>query len=243
MRLVTVILCLCLFTEPAWPAIDCADPNAIEFYDSTPLGTETIAYTTPAGNNQITFVLSGYRRGAPDYTGTSTVTIGGQGTTMTTTRTYTDPIAVQLFHRVNPPSGTNNVVVTHADGGTPLADAIIIFTCSGVDTASPFRDTNQSTGTSATPTVTLGSVQSGDVVIDVMASEHPADATVGADQTVIHVGNATVEIGAGASYQSGIDGGIMSWTISSQQWGEHAVALIPFGVTGGMRITPPMVLD
>jgi len=232
--MIALLLVLLLIPAPLWAAIDCNDMNAVRLFDATPLDPETIAYTMPAGTNQVVFVGVGQRTGATPRT--FTVTFGGQAMIAATTSQYTDPIGGQLFYLVNPPSGVSNVVVDWS--AAPLADGIVVFACNGVDTVSPIRSTNQATGASTTPSVTVPTVNAGDVVVDYVVSEDPANPVEGANQTVIIVGNGVTEIGGGASWQAGSDGGVMSWTIANQQWSAHAAALKPAAVPISRHAAP-----
>lgn len=209
----------------AHAAIDCADANVAQSHTSLPADPLTISYTTPSGSDRITLVGLGYRDagGAKDAT---TVTIGGQSMSQVSTHQYLDPEGASIYYKLGPPSGTNNVVIDWSPAA-PLNGNIIIWTCTGVDQASPFRSNNQATGNSTAATVTLGTINTGDVAIDFVTTDNSGTLTLGANQTEIAQG-ASVTSNSGASYQAGADGGVMSWTVAaSDQWAIIAAALKP----------------
>lgn len=225
---------LVLNSSWAYAAISCTD--ATEFHDSAPAGaTSTWSYTVPSGSGLITFI------GAIKRHATVTINSATQaGNAMTSARAeeFSDTMGTRFFYIVNPTTGTNNIVVTHS--AAPLAAAAVVFTCSGVDTTSPIHDTNSASGLSTTPSVTVATVGSNDVVIDVMGSNvSVADPTVGANQTAFHVGNDGGEVGWGASYQAGSDGGVMSWTSNNQRWSITALSLTP--AASAIRAVQPLV--
>ena len=218
-------------------AASCGDVTA--FNDATPTDPETIAYTTPSGSNQVLFVFVGNRRtispniNVPTHAGTTMTAVASEA--------WVSPIATRLFYLASPAGGTNNVVVDFV--GAPLAGTVVIFTCSGVDTSSPIRASNSATGTGTAVTVTVAGVLTGDVVLDLMATDiATTNPTIGASQTNLNTGNDGGEMGWGASQQAGADGGAMSWTTSlSQEWAIAAVAIVPATTT--RRNAAPMVMQ
>ena len=227
-----------LLASPAWAAIVCAD--ATETATTTTTDPETIAYTTPAGSNQILIVGVSMRDSTDTISG---ATHAGNAMTAVTTEAYSgDVVHTQIFYRVNPTSGTNNVVVDWS--GAVLSDAIVILTCSGVNTADPIRAFNTATGASGTAvTVTVASVVTGDMVVDMYGGDsQTVEATEGADQTGIHKGLIGTEHGYGSSYQLGAAGGVMSWTQNvSNDWAIMAVALKP--AVSGSRPVAPLLME
>ena len=235
MKRLLCLLVLCSgMVSPAWSAVVCGD--AQEYNSTTPTDPRTSSYTTPAGSNQVLFALSTIR--------TTTVTIdsathaGNAMTAFPAGSAFISPIRTLGFYIVNPTSGTNDVVVQYS--AAPLADALVVFTCSGVNTASPIHDSTNGTGTGTAVTVTVPNVVVGDVVIDMMATDvATTDPTEGENQTVLHKGNDGVELGWGSSQQPGADGGVMTWTTTlSQEWAIQAVAVSP--AAGGMKARKPV---
>jgi|CXWL01.1.fsa_nt_gi hypothetical protein len=215
-----ILLGLLLVPSLSYAAISCGDVTA--FNDATPTDPETIPYTTPAGSNQVLFAGITIRH--------STVTIdtpthAGNNMTAVTTDAFTNPIRTKLWYIANPTAGTNNVVVNYS--AAPLADAVVIWTCSGVDTTNPIRDFITATGIGTAVTGTVATVVTGDVVVDIFGTDiATTNPTIGANQTNLNTGNDGAELGWGASQQAGADGGVMSWTTTlSEQWSISAVAI------------------
>ena len=217
-----ILIGLLVAPSLSYAAISCGDVTP--FNDATPTDPETIPYTTPAGSNQVLFAGSVIRH--------STVTIdtpthAGNSMTAVTTDAFTDPIRTKLWYIANPTAGTNNVVVNYS--GAPLADAVVIWTCSGVDTTNPIRNFIVATGIGTAVTGTVVNVLPGDVVVDIFGTDvATTNPTIGANQTNLNTGNDGVELGWGASQQPGADGGVMSWTTAlSQDWALMAASIRP----------------
>ena len=228
MPIIVVLVCWLLVCAPSWvwAAIDCVDAGATEQHETPPADPRTISYTTPSGSNLMTFVGFGYRNGGTRTS--TTVTLAGNSMTAVLAQIYYNTIVGGgLYYYANPPAGANDVVVDWEPTGAPTGSSIIIWTCSGVNLADPFRSTNSASATDTTPTVTLSSITTGDVAIDMVVSDDSTSLTVGTNQTVIHQGVGGSHTG-GASYQAGADGGIMSWTTgASDDWATLAAALKP----------------
>lgn len=221
--LMWISIFLMLLALPAWAfaAIDCTDANAVVLEDSTPADPDVyLTYTAPSGTDKITIVGTGYRRGGAQSV--ATPTIGGNAMTAIDAATFQDPAGGRLWYRLGVGAGAADVSVDW--DATPLASAHGVVTCSGVDQASPIRTSNTATGASTTPSVTLTGCLTGDVIIDFVTKDGNAAFTVGANQTQISQPTAT-EMNAAMSSQNGADGGVMSWSITSDQWTIQAVCL------------------
>ncbi len=225
MALLVVLIILLGLPWTVQAAIDCADAGATEIHEAAPADPRDVSYTTPSGSDLITLVGVIYRD-ATSRTGT-TATMGGNAMSAVSTAIHNGvATGASFFYLVNPPSGTNTVSVNWVSAA-PLHGHIIIWTCSGVDQVTPFRSNNGASGTGTAVSVTLGSINTGDVAVDIAGSDDVTSLSVGANQTVIHQG-ASASSEAGASYQAGADGGVMSWTIgASDDWAILAGALIP----------------
>ena len=166
-------------------------------------------------------------------------------TATTTGIVTTSPASASLFYLFNPTAGTNDVVV-NLGSVSPLSTAFVIWTCSGVNTASPVHDATEATSTGTAVTLTVPNLVAGDVVVDFMMGDADAalagEPSEGASQTVLHKGTESSEINYGASYQAAADGGVMSWTLgTSDQWAQQAVALTPAAST--RRPIPPIIFQ
>lgn len=203
-----------------WAAVVCGDVTA--FNDATPTDPETISYTTPAGSNQVLFAGVVNRSTANTI---DSATHAGNAMTAVGAEAFTSPIHARMFYISNPTSGTNNIVVQFS--AASLSDSVVIWTCSGVDTANPIRDFITATGIGTAVSATVASVLSGDVVVDIFGTDvATTDPTVGASQTSLNLGNDGGELGWGASTQAGTDGGVMTWTTTlSQDWAQMAVSI------------------
>lgn len=208
--------------QGAWAVLACSDVTP--FNDLTPTDPETIAYTTPAGSNQVLFVGVGSRGSAT----IDSATHAGNAMTAVTAEAFINPIHARIFYIVSPTSGTNNVVVQFS--ATALADSVVIWTCSGVDTTDPIRAFATATGTGTAVSATVATVNTGDVVVDMFATDvATTDPTVGTNQTSLNLGNDGAELGWGASKQAGADGGVMTWTTTlSQEWAQMALSIRQF---------------
>lgn len=240
MRRRLLIIAALLLASPSYAAIDCVDANRVDVHEGTPGTSESIAYTTPSGSNQITFVGIGGRSLTPPTI--SNVQIGGQAMTVTPDApTDTGEGWASLWYLVNPPSGTNNVTFTLS--ADPTSGNYMMWTCYGVDTADPFRSTPvRANGTSDTPTVTVTSANPGDVIVDFFVSDFGTPgSTQGANQTVIHEGGASGST-SGASWKDGANGPTTIWTMGgSDDWQIIAAALksAPDADSGGDVIWVP----
>ena len=220
--LVSLVFVLGL-ASPAWGAVVCG--NAIEQNDVAPASaTITVSYTTPDPCVDCTTFVGATSRGSATI---NSATHAGNAMTGIAAEATVSPIHTRAFRIVNPTSGTNDVVVTFS--GTPLAEAIVISTCSGTNTAAPIHDATNATGTGTAITVTVPNLVAGDVVIDMFGTDvATSDPTEGANQTVLHKGNDGAELGYGSSQQAAADGGVMSWTTAlSQEWAQQAFAVSP----------------
>lgn len=217
-----VIVGWLLSPTESFAAAACGDPTAAS--TATPASaTITQSYTTPSGSNQVLVAAVTIRHGTVTI---DSATHAGNAMTAVAASVVESPMTTRIFRISNPTSGTNDVVVTNS--GTPLATAIVVFTCSGIDTADPQRDQNVGNGTSTGATVTVSGAQSGDITIDMVGGDNQtAGPSEGANQTFLAKGSPGSEIGYGASYQTTTDG-VMSWTMnSSDQWAIMAAVLKP----------------
>lgn len=223
--LLSLLLLMSVWTwaGSAWAVLVCSDVTAAN--NLTPSSSsKTTSYTTPTGSNQVLFALSGIRH--TTFTINSATHAGNAMTAIAAASTLS-PVIVRGFYIINPTSGTNNVVVNYS--GQPLADAIVILVCSGVDTASPIHDPTNASGTGTAVSNTVPSVVSGEVVLDWFIQDVETTApTIGSNQTELNKGTDASELGWGASQQAGSDGGVMSWTTAlSQEWASQAFAVKP----------------
>lgn len=141
-----------------------------------------------------------------------------------------DPTAANAPVRATWPVGLDETVL-FASFFTDAADVV----AADVDT-----DSFNAGGSSLS--ATAPNVASGDMVVDFIIVAQQLDITAGANQTET---GADVDSGSYArgnmSYQSGSDGGVMSWTCNSQSYGGALIALrIPDSGGGGGGTAIPL---
>lgn len=144
---------------------------------------------------------------------------------------------------VAPDTGTHDVVVSFG-GVTPQQynpQGIVVISLNLVDQSTPNGTVQTASGYGTSPSVTV-SPDSSDLIIDTIRSGNSL--TIGANQTQRLTGTPASPRSC-ASTQSGADGGVMSWTQSSQWWVMGAVpfkyaAAAPSGVgsTDGNPLSP-----
>lgn len=234
--LILILMALLLPASHVFAAVDCTDLNAVQQHENPPGTSESISYTTRSGSNLITFLGVGGRALTPPTF--SNVQIGGQAMTVTpSAHSDTGEAFASIYYKVNPPAGTNNV--TFDLSSNPTTGSYMIWTCTGVEVADPFRSTPvRANGVGTTITVNVTSVNTGDMIVDYFSTDEevgPVD--VGADQTEFLKGTTSSSI-SGTSRQDGSAGTTMSWTQPSDDWQIVAVPLKPAAATtggGGVR--------
>ena len=127
---------------------------------------------------------------------------------------------VELWYKVAPLENTNTVVVTLPSSVHSVAGAT---SWTGVHQSTPLGTIAPDTGTSATPSVSVGS-GTGDVVVDVLAHAGGIP-TAEASQTQRWNLSQGGFKGAGSSEDGGATSTTMSWTATSGEWSIAGVAL------------------
>lgn len=218
-----LILAACLMPSISSAAVDCADANAVAEVNAVSQNPTAIAHTRPSGSDFVAIGFAGHQVGTTARVVTAK-TWAGNTMTDTTTLAYYDPIWGQMFHLVNPPSGTNNFSISW--NSDPLTDALVALVCTGVDQASPIRDQNTATGLSTTASVTVTNVQASDVVVFCVSKDEVTAMTGAGSLVLIATDSTPAEMHIGCWYQPGSAGGSASvtWT-TDEQWTMHGVAL------------------
>jgi hypothetical protein len=135
-------------------------------------------------------------------------------------------MAVDWWYLLAPTPGSSKTIRVTASASIGIAVAAVRITGAASSSLAAFvrdttltGDTDDSNGVASDPvTVTVAGVQSTDLVLDVMYSSTVS--TEGANQTAL-LSDVSSGLQAGISYQSGADGGVMSWTKNgggTQQW-------------------------
>lgn len=134
-------------------------------------------------------------------------------------------VGVEMEYLNDPTAANAPARATWAPAGEDTAIIASFFTAAADVVASDVAtDTFNTTGTSLS--ATAPNVVSGDMVIDFICVGQQLAIAAGANQTEV---GADVDAGAylrsNMSYQAGADGGVMSWTTGSQNYGAALVAL------------------
>ncbi|MCH7713488.1 MAG: hypothetical protein IIC99_07680 [Chloroflexi bacterium] len=151
----------------------------------------------------------------------SGVTYGGQALTLVpgSVASHANGDRVELWYKVAPLTGANNVVVSLPSSVQTVAGAT---SWTGVHQSTPLGTAVPGTGTSATASVDVGSIV-GDVVVDAVSTA--GSVTVGANQTQ-QWNLAQAGFKGGGSSEDGADTTTtMSWTFTSGDWAISGVAL------------------
>ena len=173
--------------------------------------TLTQSFTVATGTDRMLLACVGIEDGAGSATITG-VTFGGVALTEHAEVIHASWGTSGMWYLLNPSVSTGDVVVT-LSGADHVG--VLIYCLDGVHQTTPFGTAELSSttvsGTSSTETV--GSVVSGDLVIDTMTLDSTGhSAAVGADQTQ----RVNSPIGTGSDFlgstQLGSAGGVMSWT-------------------------------
>jgi len=129
---------------------------------------------------------------------------------------------------VAPDTGTHDVVVTYTGTASAWQDqgiSAISFTGANQTTPNGTAVTANNYSTSASVTVSTGV---GEIVVD--AARAGNGLTVGSDQTRRLT---SPQDKSGASTQAGADGGVMSWSLTIQNWAIGAVSIKPAAAATG----------
>jgi large repetitive protein len=199
----------------------------------------TFSHVTTAGPNRLMLVGISLNRGTGGSTFETPTNVTYAGTPLTfvggRTNLTSQEAVVYLFALVNPPAGTNNVVVnwnqTQVDG-----DVAGCATFTNVNQAAPYGAFFSNTGTSTSVSLTVNSAP-GELVFDTLglrSSNFGASGSPGADQTSIWKTYYNGRIAAGASTQPGAASVTNTWTsASSVDWAIGAVSIKPAAGAGG----------
>lgn len=207
---------------------------------STSAASLTFAHATGTGSNRLMLVavVVGATASTGNNAGTvSSVTYGG--TSLTQVGTVAEPgtrVRTYIYRLLNPPFGSNNVVVTLA-AARPVYAGVTTFT--GVDQTTPlgtFVSTSAGDvsgagggGTSATLNV---SSAANELVFDVIGIDRESGDNVspvaGTGQTARWTDNSSGFVAGGSSTEAGASTVTMSWSwVSSNQYAIGAVAIKP----------------
>lgn len=152
------------------------------------------------------------------YAGAALTFIGAQNDPNPKTR-------VELWYRVAPQTGTNNVVVTFS--GTTNDDVVVgASSWRGVHQATPLGTLAKASGKSSTASVTVSS-GTREAVVDVVSADSKS-VTAQAGQTQLW-SRQVDKVGGGGSYKAGAASVPLTWTVNGggNDWAILAVPLKP----------------
>ncbi len=178
--------------------------------------------------------------------GTSGVTYAGSAMTnlpaCSVTRVTTPGGSTTFWYKINPASGSNNVVVTlNGSSYKPSAHAVSFTSALQSATASSFGCVT-ATGTSTTPSLTISSVI-GEIVMDTLNSGVEAAPVIGANQTDRGSYLSPGEFASSVSTEAGASSVSMSWTLTtSADWTMAAVTIKSAGPPDSIPPTAPTVM-
>ena len=184
-------------------------------------GILTLSHTA-SGSNRAVFAGTGNIIGTPRLT--SSFTYGADALTELWDATFEGSFAHCGAYRAAPATGAQTV--THTLAGTADYHGLGVISMTGVDPTTPVGTPATATGTSATPSVTVGGLGSGGLVVDSLWCQA---ATVTMTAQTGRVERYREEVLAGTvwltgSSQPGSTGGTMPWTLTSPVgWGLGAV--------------------
>jgi hypothetical protein len=173
----------------------------------------------------------------------SSITYAGQTLTKINEVINSDDALVELWYRLAPATGTNNVVVNFS--GTNDEGAVIgAITFTGVNQSTPLGTFASNIGTSTSASVNVSSA-TGELVLGVVSTEdEDADTlTVGAGQTEhwnVKIPDDSGGVIAAGSAEPGASTVTISWGVSpSDHWAIAAVPIKPSGGGGGGSTAAP----
>jgi len=195
----------------------------------TASGTSLSVSHTAAGSDR--YALVRWCTGSADIDATS-ATYGSDALSQQIGTNGPGYLRSHLLRRIAPLTGSQTVTVSWS--GAEWA-ALQVSSYTGVHQTTPDHDPTGSTGTSATPSVTVPSVASTDLVVDAgCAFSGAGGADVGADQISEGVITVSANFNMWGSRQLGSAGGVMSWTISDSDWVTAGMALVEAAAGGAI---------
>lgn len=209
----------------------------VEQLTSTSGTTNNLTYAhTIAGTNRVLLVGVTVDQAG---TGVNSVQYAGQALTRQVTIGNGGRPRTELWSRVNPTVGTNNVAVSLTGNDQVISGAISF---NGVDLTTPFDAAAQSSNaTSNNPTDTITPVSNYTWIIDVMSANNSVTATMGAatpaSAGATHTQQWNLSVGTNIRGTASLYGPVnpavvttMNWALaSSQRWTLALAALRPNG--------------
>ncbi len=220
-----------LDTQHDWVGLMSVAVDATSTGSGNNVTSVTVSHTTTSASDRLLLVgVSMDSTGGRTVTG---VTYAGQSLTLVGAQSGgANPVRVEIWRLVNPPSGTANVVVNLSGSTDGVSVGATTFT--GVDQTTPLGTFASAIGTSASPSVNVTSA-AGELVYDVVAGKDATSLTQGANQTEQwELANSGGDQRGAASTEAGASTVTMSWsktTSGTAEWAIGAVSIKSFGDT------------
>lgn len=188
--------------------------------------SSTISWNhTVSGSNRLLIVAV-----ACDDKEFASVTYSSQALTYIDDSESTENDQVSLYYLLNPPTGTNSIVVTLTTSDDAFAGAGISFT--GVDQTTPLGTSASAIGSTSPATVTT-TTTSGDIVVAVTANDDKS-MTASVDNDIFTGNQPGFYFGIGTETASS-SSTTTEWTLSDDNWAMAAVPVKPAaGSTPGL---------
>lgn len=206
------------------------------FVSATGTTSATFNHNIPVGTDQSLVCVAMYDGGS-NVGQVSSITLGGEALTLLASgRQVTSPAfrAVEIWGRATPLTGTQSVVVSttgDVDGLAVTSMALDPWPGTGAVVSST------GLGTAVLSTVTTTSTET---IADCLAMSSTPTATPGANQDFeTSTSHPTQSVKLTTSLQDGVDGGAMSWTLSSNNYFAHVAVSSTGGAppTSTFRVT------
>ena len=218
LRLILSLLLLSAISSAAWADPTCSVTEASSVTEADP---QTVVFTPEAGSDRVVVVDVGARDNETTTVDVASVTSSAGGTyTRFDAHVGTSgggDIRVFRYYSTDFAAGSQTLSVDYT--GSVLTSTVAVYTCFGVNTASPWRGaaTKGANGSaSGTGSIDVPSAV-GDLVLDlihVRSAGTSVSPSAGAGQTAIYsIANAGDNDDTGASFEAGAAGNVtMSWT-------------------------------
>lgn len=180
----------------------------------------SITNQTSAGSDRIGVChVGGFLGGS----GSTSATWGGSAMTVSKLGANGDAI---LFHFVAPATGASTVTVSNLNVAQGSGAASTYTGANQSAGSGPINDAVTATNTSTSPVTVTCTVASDEMVVDAAGLDANGSPAVGANQTQVLLATPGSGADSMASYQSGADGGVMSWTFTGTRYWETAAVSI-----------------
>lgn len=208
-------------------------------YSATARASITQSITIAAGSNRALAVRVSCEEAGTTISGVTYNAVALTGLTAAASATWSKS---QIWYMVAPAVGTFDVVVSTSSGSRVMGCTIEIL--EGVDQTTPVgavsNDAN-ATALDAAVSATVAGVAIDGYIVDQLTVDGGAKVTTpGANQTAVSVAQDLADTACHGSVQSGVDGGVMSWTWTGGN-AEAALTAVEFKAAAGGAVPQDIV--